>query len=639
MTSSKSNSITKLSHNNTFVTLFGGYKTKSKNSFIKAKLKLFFLCTLYFSGAVLWGQKTESDRDAKALPAAYLLDDGSNLELNEVLGLGSFKPVKNLSLKAGHTYWFRIDFKNEIETLQKFDLWRLRTNNFNEAILYCSKDGTIQQKFFGWVKKNEPTHSLIYSNGVLFKKENLIAGRYLYVKAKTYFSHSGPVYFKYISNTSNRFYTDYYTKNDLKKLTPSIGYFGACSILFLTFIVVFVNIRAVEFLYYPLYILFSAVYLAGLDIPGFHNFFESKVGFWTGLISQVLINLFYVLFAKYYLNTKKQYPFLNAIINIVIILLILITILHFGSYFSGLYQMQENILNLQRVLMTFFGLFSMIYLLFKAKDKLALFIVVGSFIFMMGALIYWVTPNKYYMMGGSFLEIIIFSLGLAYKIKLEYEGKVELQKEVSLKEISAKRAQINPHFFFNSLNSIQHLIIKKEKKAALSYLSKFGKLARNVLESSYEATVTLTEEIELLNSYLELESLRFDNAFSYTIKIDDDIKTNRVEIPLMLVQPFVENAIIHGLVGKKEGEKILELRFLKDGEFCVIEIEDNGIGRQHIEEPGARNKKSRGMEITKKRLKMQDTSEQHKNTIEIIDKYDSHSQPSGTKVIIRLYNP
>ena len=242
------------------------------------------------------------------------------------------------------------------------------------------------------------------------------------------------------------------------------------------------------------------------------------------------------------------------------------------------------------------------------------------------------------MILGSMLEIMIFSLGLAYKIKLEYEGKVILQREVSLKDISAKRAQINPHFFFNSLGSIQHLILHDKKNAALNYLNKFSKLARSVLESSYETTVTLTEEIELLRSYLELESLRFDKAFSYTITVADSVDTDAVEIPLMLIQPFAENAIIHGLMGKKTGEKKLEFRFFMETEYLVIEIEDNGVGR-YYEKTKKSRKKSRGMEITKKRLKMRDTSDLNKNSIEIIDKYDTQSQPSGTKVIIRLNNP
>ena len=106
----------------------------------------------------------------------------------------------------------------------------------------------------------------------------------------------------------------------------------------------------------------------------------------------------------------------------------------------------------------------------------------------------------------------------------------------------------------------------------------------------------------------------------------------------MLIQPFAENAIIHGLMGKKKGEKKLEFRFFMEREYLVIEIEDNGVGRFY-EKPRNSNKKSRGIEITKKRLKMRDTAYTNKNSIEIIDKYDTQSQPSGTKVIIRLNNP
>ncbi|AEM70723.1 putative signal transduction histidine kinase [Allomuricauda ruestringensis DSM 13258] len=588
--------------------------------------------------AALSAQTTELERATKKLPVSYLMVKDSGSKLVEVLNNHSFKPVQNVSLEVGPTYWFEVDFKNELDTLHTQKSWRLRTTPFNEATLYYLSGDSITQKNFGQFNQKGGGGSLIYPNGVLFQQKNLISGRYLYIKCRMYSPPSNPAHFEYLSNTSNRFYTDYYTGQDINKLTPSLLYLGACSILFLTFLVVYLNIKKVEFLFYSLYVLFSAIYLAGMDTPTFNTLFESKAGFWIVMISQVFINLFYLLFAKYYLATAQHYPQLNSIINIAVVFLTLVTVVHFLTYFLSLHQIQGNILNVQRLFMTLFGLFSMLYLLYKAKDKLAIFIVVGSFIFMLGALAYWFIPNKYYMMGGSILEIIIFSLGLAYKIKLEYDGKLELQKEVSLKEISVKRAQMNPHFFFNSLSSIQHLILINNKTAALNYLTKFGKLARNVLESSYQTTVTLADEIELLHSYLELESLRFDNAFSYTITVDDPIDLDSVEIPLMLVQPFVENAIIHGLVGKKDGEKTLELRFLQEGEYYVIEIEDNGIGRQYFKSEEDR-KKSRGMEITKKRLKMLDKSDQHKNTIEIIDKFDSNSQPSGTKVTIRLYNP
>lgn len=641
MTPTNSNTITKQPKNNIVVQpiAFGlpAYICISREKVLPYFWTSYLLMLLFF-GTTASAQSNNGDRATKKLAFSHIMTENPNLTLDEILALNTFETTKNLFLETGSIYWFRIDFKNEWDSIQTQESWRLRTNYFSEATLYYKSGDSLQRKTIGQINKSEANNSLIYLDGILFKPEDLISKRYLYIKAHMYFSPPNPIQFEYISNASNRFYAEYYTKQDLKNLIPSFVYFGACFILFLTFIVIFINIRNAEFLYYALYIFFSAVYLTGLDIPFLETFFSSRIGFWTGLISQVFINLFYVLFAKYYLNTSNKYPLLDLIINIAIGILILLIISHFTAYFLGQYRLQESILDIQRVLLTFFGLFSMTYLLFKAKDKLALFIVFGSFIYMVGALGFWFSQTKYYMMGGSFLEILIFSLGLAYKIKQEYEGKVALQKEVSLKEISAKRAQINPHFFFNSLSSIQHLILKNNKTAALDYLTKFGKLARNVLESSYETTVTLTEEIELLRSYLELESLRFDNAFSYSIIVDKELDTDNIDIPLMLTQPFAENAIIHGLMGKKEGEKYVEIRFSKEEKYHIVQIEDNGIGRRY-NEPKTTNKKSRGMEITKKRLKMLDTSEKYKNSIEIIDKYDSNSQPSGTKIIIRLYNP
>ena len=609
-------------------------------SIAKATIRTCLFGFFMFLGLAVHSQEynVNEDRKLKKLPFSYVVVEDWDLSISEVLKYKFFQPKKNVLLDVGKTYWFKIDFKNELDTLQTQESWHLRSNHFSKAQLYRLAGDSIATYSFGRFKADEKKKSFRHDNGVEFQSENLISGSYLYVKAKNHFEYPYPVNFGYLSNDSNRFYTHYYNHRDIEQLTPSLLFLGGCIILFLTFAVIYLNIKKLEFLFYSLYVFFSCSYLTGLDIPEVFALFESEVGFWALTISQVLINLFYVLFAKYYLNTQKQYPLLDIIIRIIVLILVLIVIAHGVAYFTGHYQAQSNIMNIQRVLMTSFGLFSMAYLLLLPKDKLAYFIVVGSFCYMLGALGFWLMYSKYYMMMGSMLEIIIFSFGLAYKIKLEYEGKVVLLRQVSLKDISAKRAQINPHFFFNSLGSIQHLILHDQKNPALNYLNKFSKLARSVLESTYETTVTLTEEIELLRSYLELESLRFDKGFTYTITVDESVDTDAIEIPLMLIQPFAENAIIHGLMGKKEGEKRLEFRFFEETEYLVIEIEDNGVGRYH-EKPKKSRKKSRGMDITKKRLKMWGSSDNDKNSIEIIDKYDTQSQPSGTKVIIRLNNP
>ncbi len=602
-------------------------------------------CLVFSMGTMtLFAQTVEMDRKTKKIPFSILKANDPDLGIDGILNKDhEFSTDGSLRFKdVNAIYWIKLDFINELDTLETQESWRLRTLNFSKATLYYKKNGQLERITFGHFDKQEKNNSLVHLQGVGFKKEYLIDQRYLYVEIKVVEPYSNAPRFEYISENANRFYTDYYTNSDLGKVIMDHIYLGACLIFFFTFFIIFCYIRKVEFLFYALYVFFSAFFLVRFFFPLYQTYISTYFGYWSVVVSQVLINFFYVLFAMYYLNTKKTYPKLHmAILAIVSVLAIVVLLLSY-SFFMGDFSTSNWTLNVQRLLMTLFGIFSMTYLLFNRKDRLAIFIVVGSLIYMVGALLYMFTIHKYYMVIGSTLEIIIFSLGLAYKIKQEYEAKLVLQKEVSMKEVKTLRAQMNPHFIFNSLNSVQHLVLKDDKLSALKYLSKFGKIVRNVLESSHEAIVTLTEEIEMLRSYLELESLRFDHDFEYTIEIDKELDTDHVEIPLMLIQPFVENAIVHGLMGKKEGEKKLFLRFRKKPDSYVFEIEDNGVGRHGTmaqNEAKKPFKKSRGMEITEKRLNILDTSLGKKNTIEIIDKYDSKGNPSGTKIIIRLFNP
>lgn len=164
------------------------------------------------------------------------------------------------------------------------------------------------------------------------------------------------------------------------------------------------------------------------------------------------------------------------------------------------------------------------------------------------------------------------------------------------------RAQMNPHFIFNSLGSIQHLINSNDRKGALIYLSKFSKLLRQVLESSINIRLPLKEEIELLRIYIELEALRFDNSFKYTLDIDKNLDIYNNEIPMLLVQPYIENAIIHGLL-PKEGQKELKITFNNTEENIICTIEDNGVGLSSKKADKTSNRPSRGMSITEKRIK------------------------------------
>ncbi|MGN7514190.1 MAG: tetratricopeptide repeat-containing sensor histidine kinase [Allomuricauda sp.] len=174
------------------------------------------------------------------------------------------------------------------------------------------------------------------------------------------------------------------------------------------------------------------------------------------------------------------------------------------------------------------------------------------------------------------------------------EMNVELEKRML-------RAQMNPHFIFNSLSSIQHLINSDNKKGALIYLSKFSKLLRQVLESSINVSLVLREEIELLKIYIELEALRFDDSFSYSFDIDENLDLDKYEIPMLLVQPYIENAIVHGLMPKK-GSKHLTITFNDKGNHMECVIEDNGLGIIKSNAAKDHNRISRGMYLTEKRI-------------------------------------
>jgi LytS/YehU family sensor histidine kinase len=235
-----------------------------------------------------------------------------------------------------------------------------------------------------------------------------------------------------------------------------------------------------------------------------------------------------------------------------------------------------------------------------------------------------------YMIAGSAIESTIFALGLSYKIKTISQQKQTAEKEAFQTKLGALRAQINPHFIFNSLSSIQHLINSGQKEAALSYLTKFSKFVRQVLENSIEVHVTLEKEIELLRVYLDLESLRFEHSFSFEIDFPDHSDLLYQEVPMLIVQPFVENAIKHGLMPKQNGERKVWIRFFDHMDHILCEVEDNGIGREAAASAkGGNQRPSRGMALTEERLKMiNGAGNPHQILIEDL--------PQGTKVSIKL---
>jgi LytS/YehU family sensor histidine kinase len=216
--------------------------------------------------------------------------------------------------------------------------------------------------------------------------------------------------------------------------------------------------------------------------------------------------------------------------------------------------------------------------------------------------------------------------------------KLESQKKLSELEMQALRAQMNPHFIFNSLNSINMFILENNKLQASEYLSKFSRLARSILQNSQEAFIPLERELKALQLYLELESLRFEHKFEYKITIADDIDTTMLKLPPLIIQPHVENAIWHGLMHKKENGH-LEIELYQQEKILFCKITDDGIGRKKAEElksKSASTHKSTGMRITADRIAMLQQQRQNYTFISITDLMLPDGSPFGTEVVIKI---
>jgi ligand-binding sensor domain-containing protein len=235
------------------------------------------------------------------------------------------------------------------------------------------------------------------------------------------------------------------------------------------------------------------------------------------------------------------------------------------------------------------------------------------------------------------LVLFIASL-LAGVIKLR-ENKLIRANEITQFKLLALRTQMNPHFIFNSLNSIQHFIGKNQSESAISYLSKFSKMVRKILDSSINTSNTLEEEILFLKQYIDIESLRFDDGIECIINIPSDLDKNNIEIPTMLLQPYVENAIIHGFMNKKEKGTLL-INFTREKDVLKCVIEDNGVGRKHsmqTNNSNISNHKSQGISITKNRLQILNENEAYPVSVTISDLEATDGSARGTRV--ELYIP
>lgn len=214
-----------------------------------------------------------------------------------------------------------------------------------------------------------------------------------------------------------------------------------------------------------------------------------------------------------------------------------------------------------------------------------------------------------------------------------YNTKLKAANKASKLEQSLLRVQMNPHFIFNTLAAIQNITLEGNPIKSSNYIARFSKLIRQNFDYVRKESISLDKEISMIKNYIETQQLRFNNVFSYTIEIEDSLDVNSINVPPMLLQPFVENAIEYGLKEKKDGGELL-LKIEKDPEGLLFVIIDNGLGRSAKAKKEKLTEELHATTIFLERLKMRKKGEEKSFMIE--DLFDEHRKPTGTKVFFKL---
>jgi LytS/YehU family sensor histidine kinase len=243
---------------------------------------------------------------------------------------------------------------------------------------------------------------------------------------------------------------------------------------------------------------------------------------------------------------------------------------------------------------------------------------------------------------GIFYLVVRSRTRQRFRLQLERSGKekqiAEIRQKATELEMQALRAQMNPHFIFNSLNSINRFILQNNKAEASEYLIKFSKLVRMILQNSQASLISLESELESLRLYLEMEALRFNYHFDYKISVPEYLDIEMLKVPPLIIQPFVENAIWHGLMHKEEKGQ-LDIEVWQEEDWVFLKVTDNGIGRERASElasKSATKHKSMGLGITASRIAMMQPAQEAESPVKINDLTAPDGTAAGTEIVIKM---
>ncbi len=462
-------------------------------------------------------------------------------------------------------------------------------------------------------------------------------------------------------------------------------------------ILIYLQSKQKSFLYYGLYNFFLLTYVFTKN-PFFYDeivvpFAQSQFSSYNWF-SQVLYNSMLFMFYRAFLDMKLYYPkFDKALHQFLVFQVSLATVLFAYTIVSENHAVFKTYFLFFFIPTVSIFVIYALYIGLKIPYKLGYFIVVGVVLYNFFA--YYslydsfthksgIEPLNFFFIG-IILESIVFILGLGYKVKLVYDEKMKTQQhiiekqrenqllrenhqkelekelaekvselklalqksedeklnslrlsfenEISLLKLESLRSQMNPHFIFNALNSIKVYLIENDKEKAIYYLNKFSKLIRKILESSRTDSISLEEELEIIELYMSIENIRFDQKIDFSIN-RNDIKISSIKVPALILQPFIENALWHGLM-LKEGKKTISIDLSQEDNCTKLFITDNGIGRKRAQENVAKKsykRESLGLQFTNERISHFNQKNHSNYQFTFIDLHDENNNALGTRV-------
>lgn len=575
------------------------------------------------------------------IPFTLFETTNHHLEIEDILTeeyqkqFDSLKQTK--ATERTKTYWFKADF-SQIEFEDK--KWVVRVGAYARNNLYLRQDQNIITSRAGVFDPVNKELELIVWRYHTIRVENLIQGRYVYIELKeNYF----PAYIykqQVLAIPESDFKTNSVIRfvDDAEYNFRAVFFLGGIAFLLIYTFGIYFIYKDRLYLLYGAYLLFLLMYLGVKMYPAQSTVLFGAFPVWNHAwneVTQILLNYWYVRFVRKFLDAKNLYPAIDKAGKIIEWLILgFVTAVLISIFSNPLSTSLFVIVTTERLMMIVFALVTNLYIILNLKDIRGLYIVAGSTMLLGGSVTALILGDIQYFMIGVIIEIFIFGMGLGILMKRREDEKALLNKEMEKVKMKALQTQMNPHFIFNSLNSIRSYMIKNETKEASGYLAKFSRLIRQILEYSTEEFISLKEELQVLTLYVQIEQLRFRDEFGFIIEVDESIDNEELIVPPLIVQPFLENAIWHGLM-QKQGEKKIELFVKDEGNSLKIILRDNGIGRDeasrsHTGKP--KETRSMAIDLTSQRIEMLEEKGGQEEKVTIIDLYDDSRAPTGTEV-------